>query len=343
MSPNFVFNESDCITYGKERGDGIYICIGANQSTILAGFSPGLLYFSNSGWSVCPSILYSTGSCYSNTNWTTPLQHTTSLDILKRYATVAYDRQNLSIIAIETISDPETEIIDPSDFRSIVTKALSQDLNGSNDDIAMSESLVYQLGFVLRLNQDNYPDDNHTVLKLLRGVLTVPIQWSFEALIGLNISATQSDPHSTRYEMPEDVKVQASSASSTYRAMAKYPPTLYSFLGIVGLLVSCGTTLFLYLFLHATVVPNASFFPEIDIVSKSALPKSVEEGVGDYSSVLREAGLGNACSKAIVQGVKDKVLRVVEVDGLNGEKNIVIVVAGQRGEVHNCLRSGINY
>jgi hypothetical protein len=346
MNPNFMFNDSDCITYGKERGDGVYICIGANQSTILAGFSP-ILHFANSGWSVCPSSLYNTGSCNNSTNWTTPLQQTTSLDILKRYATVAYDRQNSSILTIETISDPETAIIDPSEFRSIVTKALSQDLNGTNDDIAMSEAVAYQLGFVLRINQDNYPDDNHTVLNLLRGVLTVPIQWSFEALIDLNISATESDPNSTRYAMPDDVKVRAFSASSTYRAMAKYPPTVYSFIGVVGLLLLCGNALFWYLYLPATVVPNTSFFPEIDIVSKSALPKSVEGGVGDYNSVLREAGLANAYSTAIVNGVKDKVLRVVEVDGPNGEKHIVIVVAGQSGGIQgeglNCLRSGINY
>jgi hypothetical protein len=345
INPNFTFDDSDCITYGKERGDGVYFCIGSNQSTFLAGFSP--IYYTKSGWSVCPSILYNAGSCYNSTNWTTPLQQTTSLDVFKRYATVAYDRQNESILTIEMISDPETEIIDPNDFRSVITKSLSPDLNGSNNDITMSESLVIQLGFVLRLNQDTYPDDNHTVLNLLRGVLTVPIQWSFEALIGLNISATQSDPNSTRYAMPDDVMVRAFSASSTYRAMAKYPPTVYFFAGVVGLLLLCGNALFWYLYLQATVVPNTSFFPEIDIVSKSAFPKFVEGGVGDYNSVLREAGLTNAQSTAIVKEVKDKVLRVVEVDGLNGEKNIVIVVTGQRGGIQaeglNCLRSGINY
>jgi hypothetical protein len=346
-STDFKFNEADCVTYGRDRGDGVYFCIGSNSSTILAGSSPKI--WLNSGWSVCPTSLYRTGSCYNSTNWTSPLQQSTSLDIFKRYATVAYDRQNSSIVSLETISPPETASINSSDLLAIIGKTLSPaGINATTDDTSMTEALIFQLGYVLRIQQDRYPDDNHTTVNLLRGVLTIPLQWSFSALVNLNISATEADPNSTRYALPNDTKVLAFTADHTYRAMAKYPLTVYLFLGTAAVLILCSNLLFWYLYLHATVVPNTSFYPEIDVISKSAYPRVGERDLGDYNSVLRDAGLGNAHSMDIAKGIKDKVLRVVETDGVNGEKVLVLAVAGPgedgiRGEGVSVLRRRVYY
>jgi hypothetical protein len=348
MSPNFKFNEADCETYGTDRGDGVYLCIGSNSSTIQAGSSQKIA--ANSGWSVCPTSLHQTGSCYNNTNWTSTLQQTTSLDIFKRYATVAYDRQNSSILDLETISAPETVSINSNDLLAIIGKSLTPVVNATADDISMTQGLVFQLGFVLRLQQDRYPDDNHTSVNILRGALTIPLQWSFSALVTLNVSATEADPNSTRYALPDDNKVFAYTADQTYRAMAKYPLTVYVFLGTAAVLILCSNLLFWYLYLQATVVPNTSFYPEIDVVSKAAHPSAGGRVIGDYNSVLRDAGLGNAHSMDIVREIKDKVVRVVETDGVNGEKVLVLVVAvagpgedGIRGEGVNVLRTGVNY
>jgi len=39
VNSSYAYDDSECTTYGKDRGDSVYMCLGSNRSTILAGSS----------------------------------------------------------------------------------------------------------------------------------------------------------------------------------------------------------------------------------------------------------------------------------------------------------------
>lgn len=68
------------------------------------------------GSSYCPLALQATGSCFENTNWTSPLQLATSIFIYKRYATINYSRSNFSILSVSDMTAPEQTIVKLEDY-----------------------------------------------------------------------------------------------------------------------------------------------------------------------------------------------------------------------------------
>jgi hypothetical protein len=107
-----VFDQAkECATYGGINNEAINICIAAKGSQIYAGqYLPHSLLIhltNNTGWSVCPTYLFDYGRCLNDTSWTDQPDQSTVLNIAKRYATVAYDISNFSILSIESIGDPE--------------------------------------------------------------------------------------------------------------------------------------------------------------------------------------------------------------------------------------------
>jgi hypothetical protein len=85
------------------------------------------------------------------------------------------------------------------------------------------------------------------------------------------------------------------------------------------------------MFSQKTIVPYRSAFAEIDVSAKATYPPNgveVPRPVSDYSSALRDAGLGNARSSTIVQALNGKVIRVVETEGGRpGDKLFLLAVA----------------
>src|SRR5436305_4862140 len=106
------------------------------------------------GWSVCPTGIV--GSCFMNTSWANPLQQTIAMSTFKRYATVAYDTQNLSIVSIQSISTPERIEVDPVQLRRIHSKVLTPISNGSSEDLTLVNTLLVETGWLLRLYRDDY-------------------------------------------------------------------------------------------------------------------------------------------------------------------------------------------
>jgi hypothetical protein len=289
-----------------------------------------LLYAYVLGWSVCPSDLYTTGKCFSDTNWTNTLEQSTSLNIFKRYSTVAYDRQNLSILSIESISDPEPVEINPSDLRRVYSFILSPGSNATSDDTEVTNALLFQIGWVLRLSQDDFPDDKDSPLNFLRGFLTIPIQFSTAAWQLVNATVYASDPESTLYALPPDLDTTASAAQVTYRTLSTKPWVVHVFMAAVVIMLLWNYSLFAYMFWQNTIVPNRSAFSEIDVSAKATYPPNgveVPRPVSDYSSALRDAGLGNARSSTIVKALNEKIIRVIETDGGRpGDKLFLLVV-----------------
>ena len=260
------------------------------------------------------------------------------MNVFKRYSTVAYDTANLSILSVESVTAPEVVTIDPQEFRTIFSTAFTPVTNLSSDDTEMTNGLLFQIGWFLRLYQDDFADNNFTPLNFLRGLLTVPIQFTVTGLQYVNSTVSAIDPQSTEYALPDDLKTTASTARSTYRAQSTKPWTVYTFIAVVVVLLLCGNILFALVWSKPLLaVPNISSFSEVDVTSKSGRLLT-QQTLQDYCSALRQAGLGNASSADIVQGVKRKNIRVVEIEGATPEETffllaVVDVVDGTDAEM----------
>lgn len=140
------------------------------------------------------------------------------------------------------------------------------------------------------------------------------------------------------------MKTTASSAQRTYRALTKVWIVIVFILLVSGLLIYEISLLAVAGTQHE-VAPNTSSFSEIDASSKSSCPLQQDSFV-DYASELQRTRLGNAYSDEIVQGVRNKKIRVVESDGPRAnQKSIVVAVEDINNGVSHFpgLRKGVRY
>ena len=91
-----------------------------------------------------------------------------------------------------------------------ITAALTPGLNATSDDTELSNALLFQLGWVLRVYQDNFREADGVALALLRGFLTVPIQ--FSTLVWVFANATASPSDIGHFALPPDFETTASAA-----------------------------------------------------------------------------------------------------------------------------------
>jgi hypothetical protein len=285
------------------------------------------------GWSVCPSDIYLLDSCFNNTSWTESLNYTTSLSLFKRYATVAYDGSTLSILSVQSISPAEPANINPADLMLLYSIALrTTKSNGS--DTTQSNALLFDLGWTWRLSEDGFPADERTPANLLRGFLTIPFQLNTVAWELINYTESMGTA-GAQFALPHDLETIAS--VGIYRAMAA-PWTVLFFIVVVESANLWVCVLFFYILLQETVAPNTSWFTEIDTSSKAAIFGDLEpdlsdfpisEDIKDYPSMLRDAGLANANTSAIISAIKGWRIRVVSITKSSdtSSKSLVLVAS----------------
>ena len=199
-------------------------------------------------------------------------------------------------------------------------------------------------------------------MDLLRGFLTVPIQ--FSTLVWIYVNATAPQSAEGPYALPHDFETTASAAQITYRALVK-PAYVYAFISVSAFLLLWSVSVFAYMFSQETVAPNTSSFPEVDMSSKlvydsgDSYRRHTQNGsdrsvdILGYSSMLRDAGLGNAGTRAIVKAVKNHTIRVAQFGRIGSdEKKVVLttgwigsqdVESGQDGERLQCLERNKTY
>ena len=258
---------------------------------------------------------------------------------------MAYDSQNLSILSIVSLSTPEVVTFDPQSYRTAFSLALAPGGSISSAGAIMSNALIFETGWFLRLYQDDFSSSDYAPLTFLRGMLTVPVQFSVSAWQWVNATVFALDPKSGLYALPEDMKTTASSAQRTYRALSTKRATVYAFILLVSTLLIYEFFLLVVTGTQPEVSPNTSSFPEIDVSSRSAVPLPRDTLI-DYASALQRSRLGNASSVEIVQGVRGRKIRVVETDGPGANEKSIVVAVEDIGEdvshLHG-LRQGVRY
>ncbi|KFY92697.1 hypothetical protein V498_04812 [Pseudogymnoascus sp. VKM F-4517 (FW-2822)] len=363
LPDNYKFKKEDCTIYMTEIGYsnyGLYVCIAAHGSDLL------------SGWTVCPQYV-GVGNCAQNTTWTEkyPMDQATTTSMYKRYATVAYDARNLSILSIERLTSPQETAIDAEIIRTyfgIVMKdqpafanstapAFAEDnsttpvfkTNFEAANACTSYTVQYGIFWILSLYREDFGSYADGGLAILRGFLSIPLQFS-----------TEIWQQAAMDTLPEDLRVNAQLSRASYRALIQ-AWTVYIFGGSAFLVLGWGIGCLWWCYL-GPYTPNASYFPEIDITSKGTSPaasvrgpdgtyapsmrsgrvssrtlhypqfgpfeKGVEqeEELEDLEYLMRKLGLGNGTSRVLVKGIKGKRIYCGAYIGEMGEADHIVIV-----------------
>jgi hypothetical protein len=278
------------------------------------------------GWTVCPMITYLSNECQSDLTWTDTINWNTTVTMYSRKASVAYDSQNISILSIESISEPISYPVPVADFQlycSIVLAPIPTVLNMSANSTAFDNSgtnidVEYSISFLLRLYESQYQTYSDGGLSILRGFIAVPFQFStaLQQMGDINL-------------FPEDNHVTASLSKASYRAIID-SWTIWVFGGLAALLTIWGLGCLCWISFYAPSSPNTSLFPEIDITSKGSI-QFVGDSLDDLAKTTRSYGLGNGMSKAVVRAIRGKRVYCGACPGPLGEKVILLVM--EKGQV----------
>ena len=274
----------------------------------------------------------------------------------RRRATVAHHRRNLTIFNILSITDPVPAELSVADMRHVYSKALVPPANlkaiTNQTDSNAANKLLYQLGYTLRLYHADFPADLQRPLDVLRGFLAVPVVFSTTVWTYANQTTTRKQG---LVPIPPDLETTASGAVVTLRVIAGLW-TVITFDILVAVLVVWSGSIYFYIWwnrmINKIVSPNTSSFGEIDVSAKTAYAAPMERGLtehgvpdgnSDWSSMLRDAGLGNAESRAIINVIQGQRVRVANIDGV---QKLILVTAGDGVQFSNkftTLSRGVRY
>ncbi|KFY56117.1 hypothetical protein V497_06501 [Pseudogymnoascus sp. VKM F-4516 (FW-969)] len=363
LPSSYRFKSQDCKIYMNEigfAGYGLYVCIAADGSDLL------------SGWTVCPKDV-GVGDCGKNTTWTEkyPMDQSTTTSMYQRYATVAYDAKNMSILSIERLSSPKVTPVDAEIIRTyfdIVMKdqpafanssAPAFSINNSSKpvfednseaaDSCTSYMVQYGIFWILSLYKSDFTSYADGGLAILRGFLSIPLQFS-----------TEIWQQAAMDTLPPDLRVSAQLSRVSYRALIQ-AWTVYIFAGSAFIVLGWGIGCLWWCY-HGPYTPNSSYFPEIDITSKGTSPAAAvrtssgsyapsmrsgrvssrtlhypqfgpfekgveqEEELEDLEYLMRKLGLGNGMSRAVVKGINGKRIYCGAYLGEMGEADHIVIV-----------------
>ena len=286
------------------------------------------------GWTICPTDVFTIQRCTTDQSWSSsqPNQQT-SLSAFTQRATTAYERQNLSIISFETVALPQPITLDPDDFKAIWAKLFDPGSDATSDNAVMANSLMYELGWYLRLYEDQFNGAGQVPLNLLQNFLTIPIQFSTTALQFSNATLEAILPESGTFAMPSYLEATASGAQITPRFIGQLW-TVCTFIAICNVLVLwAGCILGWILFNKTRLLTDPSAFPEWDIVSKSGCDTEHGSTRTTLPGLAQEKGLTNAGSCAIPKAVRGERAKVVEVQCRGRNTYYLLLVEPEEDEI----------
>jgi hypothetical protein len=235
------------------------------------------------------------------------------LSAFTQRATTVYERQSLSIIGFETVSPPQPITLDPDDFKAIWAKLFNLGSNATSDNLVMVNSFMFELGWYLRLCEDQFNSDGQAPFNLLQNFLTIPIQFSTTALQFSNATLQAILPGSGTFAMPSYLEATASGAQITPRFIGQFW-AVCTFIAICSVLVLwAGCILGWILFNKTPLLTDPSAFPEWDVVSKSGCDTGPSSTRSTLHDLAQEKGLTNGGLCAIPKVMQGERVKVVEV------------------------------
>jgi hypothetical protein len=248
------------------------------------------------------------GLCLNETSWKNQPDESTVLNVRKRYATVAYDIRNFSILSIESIGNPEpmtasftAEAV--GNLTKIFSLAFSSVPNtfnttdGNFETYAASWSNFYMLSWALRLYQDDYRNYPGGPLDVLKSFLTIPIQFS--------TTAWQWASWDT---LPPDLYTTGTYAISSSRVLGKLW-VLLVFAAGAGSLILFSAGVLVWIVARGPTTLNSSRLSEIDAFAKSRFELAQRRNEGESGDVT-ELDLERFARQSGLENVESNDLRV---------------------------------
>ncbi|KAM7217471.1 hypothetical protein V8F06_007102 [Rhypophila decipiens] len=342
VDPLFGWNRTaDCNMYGQSIGEGVYMCqkgVGDN------------LYI---GWTICPEEAVFANSCQVDKRWTDDVKWNTTVSAFSRRATVAYDRANISILSVESVSEPVQVKFDSSYlslYINLVLNPIDPVLNWTNDNKTYSYSaerfaFTYGLSFLLRLYTSNYATFHDGGVYLLRSFIAVPFQFA---------TSMRQYKDGGINPMPAENTVTATLSRSSYRAIIDVW-TVWAFSWLSFIIIFYFVGFLLWMALCGPHTPNLSAFPEIDITSKSSLHTGLsiesdmdphlemaEQTLEDLGRLTRSKGMGDGKSFEIAKRIHGRRVYCGSLPGERAGDELIVLLTEEAGRLR-CLSKENKY
>jgi hypothetical protein len=131
----------------------------------------------------------------------------------KQYASTVYSRHNLSIITTPSPSSGEPPVkipLNATDYRLLWQRLLVPDPAHSNRlDRSLIDSVTFNLAWLLRLYDDEFPDDAHTPAAHLQNFMAVPLQFMVTVLQFANTTLQEDGLGLWQFPLPGDMRTTA--------------------------------------------------------------------------------------------------------------------------------------
>jgi hypothetical protein len=223
-----------------------------------------------------------------NLTWTEEITQITNVTTYKQFTTTSYGRQNLSIIAATPIGNAEPLPINIDGFKAMWALLFGSNSSSSSetsviastisDDAVMTDSFMYELGWYLRLYEDQFHDDHQSPLNILRNFITVPLQFYTTAMQAWN--ATKAAYGLTSLDggvaMPDEMHTTVSAAHGEWRWKAPLGVVI-SWIAVAMILVLSTGAILLWVLVLDPPDFEASGSPPFDILSVSGLGCEIED------------------------------------------------------------------
>ncbi|KAK3376885.1 hypothetical protein B0T24DRAFT_665745 [Lasiosphaeria ovina] len=348
IGPDFQWNRTDpggdCTMYGGDISEGVYVC----QREVGDG-----MYF---GWAICPDEGVAAKTCQTSRGWTDAVAWNTTVSLFSRQATVAYDRNNMSILSVERVSDAQPTKIDGAVaalYMNVILQPITPTLNWTADNSTYSYSaarfgFTYGISFLLRLYTSDYSTYRDGGVYLLRSLVAVPFQF-----------ATAMRQYGHVNLMPAANSVTATLSQSAYRALID-GWTVWVFAWLAFPTVAYCVALLAWMSVAGPYSPNISVFPELDITSKSSSSLHTQPGRGSFASdmdphlemaehtledlgrLTRSRGMGGGSSARIVQSIRGRRVWCGSLPGASGNEQYIVLLTEEAGRLR-CLNRETRY
>ncbi|GAB1312326.1 hypothetical protein MFIFM68171_02536 [Madurella fahalii] len=189
----------------------------------------------------------------------------------KQFATTAYRRADSRILDVSVTTEPEIVPLNISDYRLLWERMLVPGLSLSHTANSAEETLVYHsadtldqdmvnsltfnLAWLIRLYDDEFPDDINTPLGHLQNFLAIPLQFMATCLQFANHSLTD-EGFKGIYPFPEETHATAVGGESMQK-MAGQPWTVWLFISSVS------TSMLLIGALYGWIIWQKCALPEV--------------------------------------------------------------------------------
>lgn len=182
----------------------------------------------------------------------------------KQRFTTTYRRADGFIEDAYATSDLELQAVDPSDFIALWDRLFIPTSSSNSQDLSMINDITFSLGWLIRLYDDEYPDDVNTPRRYLENFLSIPLQFMVTALEFLN----QTSSVGGLFPLSNDMKTTAAGGVIMDRFKGSLWVVLL-FISTSAITVATVGLFLLWIFVQREPLSHLTGIQEIDFLARA--------------------------------------------------------------------------